>query len=77
MTKKEILEWIDVAKYILIIAFFIWLFKDGCGHSNQNIGFRDKNGIDTIYTDDSAYIIHFEIDSSYEIEKEYDPPERN
>jgi hypothetical protein len=30
---------------------------------------REKNGVDTVYTQDSAYIIHFKIDSVYEQEQ--------
>lgn len=30
-----------------------------------------------MYTEDSMYIIRFKIDTAIEIEKDYDPPERN
>jgi hypothetical protein len=38
---------------------------------------RQKNGIDTLYTDDSAYVIKYQIIKAFEIEKEYEPAEYN
>jgi hypothetical protein len=75
MNKDSIPDFLNEAKYALpaiafMYAFFLvigFLFK-GCTPPEQPTP-RDKDGVDTIYTSDSVYIIHFKIDSVYEQEQ--------
>jgi glucose uptake protein GlcU len=54
--------------FFVIAAIVILLLIVGIGMCNKNKteeSLRSKNGIDTLYTDDSGYIIHFTIDSAF------------
>lgn len=54
--------------FFVIAAIVILLLIVGIGTCNKNSAeqsLRSKNGIDTLYTDDSGYVIHFTIDSAF------------
>ena len=50
---------------IAIVAAIVIILIGSSGKSKQEATPRVKNGIDTLYTSDSGYIIHFTIDSAF------------
>jgi hypothetical protein len=78
MNKEDIIEYFHKIKYavpamILLYAVFLvlgFVFKS-CT-PELPLTPREKNGVDTVYAGDSAYIIHFKIDSAYEQEQNND-----
>jgi hypothetical protein len=53
----------------LIFGYAIW-------NNPSDINPRTLSGIDTLATHDSIYPIHFTIDTTIEIEQDYDKPDR-
>jgi hypothetical protein len=70
---KKTIGWLLTVIVVGIFAFIISGTKM-CNKPKPNP--RLKNGVDTLYTDDSGYTIRFYIDSVFEIERDYEPPER-
>ncbi len=60
------------------IALLFWLSNKSHDppKAEKHFSLWSKKGIDTVYTDDSAYVIHFKIDTSFGVIKEYEPAER-
>jgi hypothetical protein len=71
--------WERVYPYMAIIAVICLVrlfFIQGCKSTKVDVSDnpRDKNGVDTIYSDDSVYIINFKIDSAFKAK--YQPQEQ-
>ncbi len=64
--------WVINPITIILVIVFIRDWWD----SEHKISPRMKNGKDILFSNDSAYVIHFTIDSVYELEPE-GKPERN
>jgi|HubBroStandDraft_2_1064218.scaffolds.fasta_scaffold180271_1 hypothetical protein len=71
MTKESVygaLAWMGLGAYLLYLL-------GGYGAPIYSRSPRKKNGVDTIETKDSTYIIHFEINKAYKRKEDPEPPD--
>lgn len=67
--------WIAIGSIVGILAIATQVGKAMRSHK-QTSSPRLKT-LDTIYQNDSAYIVHIQVDSAFETKEDNDPPERN